>query len=95
MNQEKIRHAAAATDVILDGCNRALQALQASLYTNGAGVLSDPLCAVKPASRQSGDRPGARCHEQPRWLAARARLRMSAVAPLASQTAAGDTGVSR
>jgi hypothetical protein len=42
MNQEKIRHAAAATDVILEGCNRALQALQAPLWTNGACVLSDP-----------------------------------------------------
>jgi hypothetical protein len=37
MNQEKIRHAAAATDVILEGCNRALQALQAPTWTNGAG----------------------------------------------------------
>ena len=28
MNQEKIRYAAAATDMILEGCNLALQALQ-------------------------------------------------------------------
>jgi hypothetical protein len=42
LNQAKIRHAAAATDVILEGCNRALQALQAPLRTNDAGVLSDP-----------------------------------------------------
>jgi hypothetical protein len=42
MNQEKVRHAAAATDVILEGCNTALQALQAPRWTNGAGVLSDP-----------------------------------------------------
>ena len=34
--------AAAATDVILEGCNATLQALQAPLWTNGAGVLSDP-----------------------------------------------------
>ena len=42
MNQEKIRHAAAATDVVLEGCNRALGALQGPLWTNGAGVLTDP-----------------------------------------------------
>jgi hypothetical protein len=42
MNQEKIRHAAAATAVILEGHNRALQALQAPLVYNGAGVLFDP-----------------------------------------------------
>jgi hypothetical protein len=36
MNQEKIRHAAAATDVILEGHNRALQALQAPARTNSA-----------------------------------------------------------
>jgi hypothetical protein len=42
MNQEKVRHAAAATDVILEGYNRALQALQAPLVHNGAGVLVDP-----------------------------------------------------
>jgi hypothetical protein len=41
-NQEKIRRAAAATDVILEGCNTALQALHAPLWTNGSGVLSDP-----------------------------------------------------
>ena len=41
-DQEKIRRAAIATDVILEGCNAALQALQAPLWTNGAGVLSDP-----------------------------------------------------
>jgi hypothetical protein len=29
MNKEKIRRTAAATDIILEGCNRALQALQA------------------------------------------------------------------
>ena len=46
MNQEKIRRAAAVTDVILDDCNVALQALQAPLWTNGSGVLSDPhMCA--------------------------------------------------
>jgi hypothetical protein len=28
--------------VILEGCNTALQALQAPLWTNGSGVLSDP-----------------------------------------------------
>jgi hypothetical protein len=39
---EKIRRAAAATDTILEGCNAALQALQAPLWTNAAGVLSDP-----------------------------------------------------
>ena len=42
MNQEKIRHAAAATDMIPEGCNRALQALQAPLVYNAAGVLADP-----------------------------------------------------
>jgi hypothetical protein len=43
MNQEKIRHAAAATDVVLEGHNRAsLQALQAPLVHNSAGVLVDP-----------------------------------------------------
>jgi hypothetical protein len=42
MNQEKIRHAAAATDVVLEGHNRALQALQAPLVYNAAGVLADP-----------------------------------------------------
>jgi hypothetical protein len=31
MNQEKIRPTAAATDVVLEGCNTALQALQAPL----------------------------------------------------------------
>jgi hypothetical protein len=36
------RCAAAATDVVLEGHNRALQALQAPLWTNGAGVLADP-----------------------------------------------------
>jgi hypothetical protein len=41
-NREKIRHAAAATDVILEGCNTALQALQAPAWTNAAGVLTDP-----------------------------------------------------
>jgi hypothetical protein len=42
-NREKIRHAAAATDVVLEGCSTALQALGAGLWTtNGAGVLSDP-----------------------------------------------------
>jgi hypothetical protein len=45
MNQEKIRRAAAATDVILQGVNAALQALQAPTWTNGAGVLSDPSMA--------------------------------------------------
>jgi hypothetical protein len=40
--QEKIRLAAAATDVILDGCSAALQALGAPLWTNGSGVLTDP-----------------------------------------------------
>jgi hypothetical protein len=39
---EKIRRAAAATDTILEGCNAALQALNAPQWTNGAGVLSDP-----------------------------------------------------
>ena len=42
MNQEIIRRAAAAADVILEGHNAALQALHAPLWTNGAGVLSDP-----------------------------------------------------
>ena len=42
MNQEKIRRAAAVTDVVLEGCNTALQALQAPRWTDGAGVLSDP-----------------------------------------------------
>jgi hypothetical protein len=42
MNQEKIRHAAAATDTILEGRTWALNALQAPAWTNGAGVLSDP-----------------------------------------------------
>ena len=42
MNQEKIRHAAAATDTILEGRTHALQALQAPLWSNGAGVLTDP-----------------------------------------------------
>jgi hypothetical protein len=42
MNQEKIRHPAAATDVIIEGCNRALQALQAPLRTYAAGVLAEP-----------------------------------------------------
>ena len=42
MNQEKIRRAAAATDVVLEGRTHALQALQAPAWTNGAGVLSDP-----------------------------------------------------
>jgi hypothetical protein len=42
-NREKIRHAAAATDVVLEGCSTALQPLQAApVWTNGAGVLSDP-----------------------------------------------------
>jgi hypothetical protein len=41
MNQKKIRHAAAATDTILEGRTRALNALQAPAWTNGAGVLSD------------------------------------------------------
>jgi hypothetical protein len=41
-NREKIRHAAAATDVVLEGRTHALQALQAPAWTNGAGVLSDP-----------------------------------------------------
>jgi hypothetical protein len=41
-HQEKIRHAAAATDMIPEGCNRALQALQAPLVYNAAGVLADP-----------------------------------------------------
>jgi hypothetical protein len=38
----KIRQAAAATDVVLEGRTHALQALQAPAWTNGAGVLSDP-----------------------------------------------------
>jgi hypothetical protein len=42
MNQEKVRHAAAATDTILEGRARALNALQAPAGTNGAGDLSDP-----------------------------------------------------
>jgi hypothetical protein len=42
MNQGKVRQAAAATDAILEGCNTALQALQAPLWTNGASVLSEP-----------------------------------------------------
>jgi len=60
-NQAKIRHAAAATDVILEGCNAALQALQAPLWTNGSGVLSDPsmvrsnLHRVKAAINQAID----------------------------------------
>jgi hypothetical protein len=42
MNQEKVRHAAAATDVVLEGHNRALQALHAPLVHNAACVLADP-----------------------------------------------------
>jgi hypothetical protein len=42
MNQEKIRHAAAATNTILEGRTRALNALQAPAWTNAAGVLTDP-----------------------------------------------------
>jgi hypothetical protein len=42
MNQEKIRHAAAVTDAVLEGHGAALQALQAPLVYNAAGVLSDP-----------------------------------------------------
>jgi hypothetical protein len=42
MHQEKVRRAAAATDVVLEGCEAALQALQAPQWTNGAGVLTDP-----------------------------------------------------
>jgi hypothetical protein len=38
----KIRQAAAVTDVVLEGRTHALQALQASAWTNGAGVLTDP-----------------------------------------------------
>jgi hypothetical protein len=42
MNQEKIKRAAAATDVILGGRAAALQCLQAPMIYNAAGVLSDP-----------------------------------------------------
>jgi hypothetical protein len=41
-NQEKVKRAAAATDVILESCNAALQALNAPQWTNEASVLSDP-----------------------------------------------------
>jgi hypothetical protein len=41
-NSEKIKRAAAVTDVVLEGCQQALQALQAPQWTNGAGVLTDP-----------------------------------------------------
>jgi hypothetical protein len=59
MNQEKVRHAAAATEVILEGCNRALQALQAPLVYNAAGMLADPsmvrskLASGPPSTRRS------------------------------------------
>jgi hypothetical protein len=41
-SQEKIKRPAAATDAVLEGCETALQCLQAPLWTNAAGVLSDP-----------------------------------------------------
>jgi hypothetical protein len=79
--QEKIRHAAAATDVILEGCNRALQALQAPLVHNAAGVLADPhmvrsnlhraraaIDMALDAINSIGDRRGSRItNELRRW----------------------------